>query len=280
MSSGKLIKQRRKSTKNIFKITRTMELVATAKLKIATRSFNNFLVYRNKIIEIISRVIGANQSHPLLQKYEPVQNIILIGLASNKGLCGNYNSKITNFILDTQQKLIAEGKNVALHIVGNKVVRHLQFNNISVAHTYKNLRDQPKFEELDPLAKQLTESFLNNTVQEVWLAYTKRTKLVCERLLPFSIPTSDSFSASEQYTFDPDAGKIMQSLIPMTLRLTLYQAFLDAAISEQTSRMLAMKTASENAEKIIKQLTREYNRARQSQITKEILEVLAGAERK
>lgn len=279
MSSGKLIKQRRKSTQNIYKITKTMELVATAKLKVATRNLNNFLAYRQELYRILSIVGNTNLQHPLLTPYPTPTHITILGLASHKSLCGSYNTHLSEEVLKFREELLSQNKTVCLHIIGRKLAQHLHYQNISITSSY-NIKDPPQFEEVQPVVEKLMEAFLQGKTHQVWVVYSRKMRIVREPLLPFKIPHIPQTKEVEQYFYDPEPIKILESLLPMTVGLTLYQSLLEAAISEQTARMLAMKTASENAEQMIKRLTRQYNRARQTQITKEILEVIGGAEKK
>ncbi len=280
MSSGKLLKQRRKATKNIYKITKTMGLVATAKLKTSSRNYNQFLLYRDQAIQMLLKVMKGQPQHPLLNQHPLPQQITIFAIASNKGLCGSYNTRISDTALALRDKLLDQGKIVHFFMFGRKAIRHLQFKQIPLDEAYTKLKDQPSFQELEQIAERLMQDFQTMQTHEIHIVYMKKMRIVDEILLPLSLPPMTQHEQDEQYFYDPGPEDILMLLLPMCFKLNLYQKFLDAAISEQTSRMLAMKTASENAEKMIKVLTRQYNRARQTQITKEILEVLGGAEKK
>lgn len=280
MLSGKIIKQRRKSTQNIYKITKTMELVATAKLKIAVRNLNNFLAYRQELYLMLGIVAGGNIEHALLKPYPTVSKVIILGLASHKSLCGSYNTRLSNEMIKFRNQLLLDHHEVALHVVGRKLAQYFHYQDVPVATTY-NIKDQPQFEDLHPIAQTLMQNFVQSQVHQVWIVYMRKMRIVRELLLPFTIPQIPQTTGQvERYSFVPEPKQMLESLLPMTVELALHQSLLEAAISEQTARMLAMKTASENAEQMIKKLTRQYNRARQTQITKEILEVIGGAEKK
>ena len=281
MGSTKAIKQRRKTTQNIHKITRTMELVATAKLKVANRLLGNFIPYKQRALAMLNAVVGTGGDHWLLQCRSDTANVVIFAIAGNKGLCGSYNTRIVDAAIDWHRQLMAEDKQVALHLTGRKAIIYSRFQQVPLADRHGNLPDQPTFASCQPLAQKLMEDFVQHRADEVWLLFTRKMKLQRERLLPLPVELSGDWQAqvtAQEYSCAPNADSLLAELVPMCVRLKLYEAFLQAAVSEQTSRMLAMKMASENAEDMIKRLTREYNRARQAQITQEILEILAGAE--
>lgn len=280
MGFTKRLRQRRKNTQNIFKITKTMELVSTVKLKKALRYATNFKEYKERNLEILQKTAIEVLPHPLLHKHETVSRVLLFMIAGNRGLCGNYNMKIVDAALTMQEKLVAEGKEVDLHVAGTKAIAAMNFKKIAFAKKQDLLPDRPEFPNIDRLSTEFMEAFLSGSVQEVWILYTNKTTVVKELLLPMTLPLPLAHEEKEEnyILFLPERERLLEALLPRSIKIKLYDAFLHAAVSEQTARMLAMKQASENAEKMIKELTKQYNRARQAQITREILEIMGGVE--
>ena len=277
MASTKTIEQKRKTTSNIHKITRTMELVATAKLKLAKRHYAEFMLYRDNTFAIFQSMALASDAHDLM-KERAAKKVIIVVIASNKGLCGSYNTHLVESALALQKKLTTEKKTALLYVVGRKAISYLKFHEIEIAKAYENFPDQPKFLQIENLGQELMSLYNEHTIDQIWLLYSQKLKITQQLLLPFSLPTKEESQLKWDYAYSPSQSSVLEHLLPMCVNLKLFGAFLDASVSEQTSRMLAMKTATENAEKMIKQLTQKYNRARQAQITQEILEILAGAE--
>lgn len=284
MATAKGIKKRLKTTQNIHKITKTMELVATAKLKNATQRLNNFTPYRDKACEMLTRVLQSGTPHALLEQHREVKHVTVFALTANRGLCGIYNARIVEKLLAFRQELVAAGKQVDIYMVGRKGIQYLKFRDVPMAQSYPRLSDQPTMEEIEPVAATLMELFVQHKSDEVWTVYTRKLKVVREKLLPFAPPVpmhdipATADAAIDQYFYWPNVESLLAELLPMFIKIELTEMFLHAAVSEQISRRMAMNMAKDNAAKMIKNLTRQYNRARQTQITKEILEILGGAQ--
>lgn len=278
MALAKAIKKRRKATQNIHKITKTMELVATARLKGATQAFKSFSRYKEKALEMMARMDLQDLQHPLAMPREnPKKHITVLAITANRGLCGSYNTHLVEKVISFLGEAEKSKTTVELCMSGRKGLQYLKFHQIQPAHAYPNLPDQPKMQDLAPLADFFMDQFKSGQTDEVVVIYSHKLKLSTRVLLPFTHESSQN-KRSEEFLFWPDQSALLAELVPMCIRLQLLEMFMNATISEQTSRMLAMKSATENAEDLIKRLTRQYNRARQTQITKEILEVLAGAD--
>lgn len=276
MASLKAIKRRRKVTQNTYKIVKTMGLVATAKLKMANQKFQASQAYRAKAYEMLAEVLDADASHPLLLKQEKVSRIMLIVITSNRGLCGSYNTRLLDTLIKFRQEVEEQGKKMALYVAGRKGIQYAKFHNIPVTQTYPRLPDQPALEDLNGIGSLALELFTKGEVNEVWVLSMYKTRPEKTLLLPFALPKVSS-KQQEQYYYWPDAKAILAQLLPHCVKMKIWELFMRAAINEQTSRMLAMKLATENADKMIKLLTRSYNRARQTQITREILDIVGGA---
>lgn len=286
---AKEIKKRRKSVKNTKKITRTMEMVSTAKFKKAGDRIKAARPYGERLLELV-REIGASIKasgrkidSPLLESRE-VKNVAILMLTANRGLCGGYNNNVIGRAVKLKEARLAEGQGVELHVSGKKGLAFCRFYGQDPASEHTQFEDKPTYDEVEPIASELLERFIAGEIDELHLVYTKflssaRQSVTSEQLLPLTLPdTGDEGGSESEYIFEPSGEVLLGSLIPEAFRTAFFTAFLHAAASEQVSRMVAMKNATDAAEDMIKDLTRQYNRARQTQITMEIAELLGGSE--
>jgi F-type H+-transporting ATPase subunit gamma len=296
MAKARALDRRRKSVKNIRKITRTMELIATARFKkamdrsVAARDYTKHLA---KILENIASV-GADVAHPLLE-IRPTKRAAALVLTGNRGLCGGYNSNVVrqSVALLGQWK----GEQVPAHVAvsGKRGISALRFRGVDIAERYMQFEDKPEFAAVAPIGQTYLAAYAAGEIDRLDVVYTKfhsiaKQEAVTETLLPLAPPQATSAAAqatsaaaqaklaSDEYDFYPSAGSILEEILPASFLSRLFKCFLDAAVSEQVARMVAMKAATENAGGLIKNLSRQYNRARQSQITGEIMEILGGVE--
>jgi F-type H+-transporting ATPase subunit gamma len=288
MANTRALVKRRKAVRNIKKITRTMELIATARFKKALDRATEAEAYTRKITELAADLSASasNVSHPLLQKREEVRNTVLLVIGSNRGLCGGYNAGILREANQRIREIRAEGATLHLELSGKRPINFFRYQGIKAERTYTQFEDKPRFEEVEELAKRYIEDFISGQIDRVEVAYMKflnaaRQTPAVETLLPLSQTAPGERRQQPQrpveYEFLPSATDILQELLPVSFKVRLFKCFLDAAVSEQIARRVTMKQATENADEMIKNLTREYNRARQAQITKEIAEVIGGA---
>lgn len=291
MANIRALDKRRKSIRNIRKITRTMELIATARFKKAMDRAAAANDYTQRITQIVRDLAaaGLEVSHPLLAERAEVKASTMLMLTSNRGLCGGYNSSVIRAAMLRRSELGKGDKK--FEISGKRGISAMKFRNINIDATYTQFEDRPSFEEVSIIADRLMEEFVSGRMDRLEVVYTKFVSIskqiaVSETLLPFSQPTvepassgaTEGASANSDYEFLPSAGSILEEVVPASFRVKLFKIFLDAAVSEQIARMVAMKSATENAGEIIKQLSRTYNRARQSRITQEIMEIIGGVE--
>jgi F-type H+-transporting ATPase subunit gamma len=288
MAKARAIVKRLKAVKNIRKITRTMELIATARFKKAMDRASEAAAYTKKISELVADLSQANLEfhHPLLEKHESEQNSVLLILTSNRGLCGGYNSGVLKPALKRYQELKADGQNVRLEVSGKRGISFLKFQDIPAAETYTHFEDRPSFEEVDQLATRFITEYIEGKIDRLDVAYTEfvsssRQQPVVQSLLPIgaleSVTDADESTSKYDYEFLPSAQEILEEIVPTAFKARLFKCFLDAAVSEQIARMVAMKGATENANEMVGSLSAQYNRARQTQITSEILEIIGGA---
>jgi F-type H+-transporting ATPase subunit gamma len=289
MANTRALVKRRKAVRNIRKITRTMELIATARFKRAMDRAIEADAYTRKIAELAADLsaTAGDVSHPLLQKREHVKTSLLLVLTSNRGLCGGYNASVLREANARIRQLNREGIGLHLEVSGKRGINFFKYQGVRPANTYLKFEDRPAFDEVEPIADRYINLFTSGQVDRVEVAYMKFINAAVQRqvvdvLLPLDQGPGQAEGgagkAKIDYEFLPSADDILQELLPVSFKVRLFKCFLDAAVSEQIARRVTMKQATENADDMIKGLTRVYNRARQAQITKEIAEVIGGAE--
>lgn len=290
MANLRALDKRRKSIKNIRKITRTMELIATARFKKAMDRAAAATDYTDRITAIVRDLAksGASVSHPLLEARENPKTADLLVLTSNRGLCGGYNGSVVRLALQRRLELAQMPKS-AVQVSGKRGINAIRFRGIPIEQTYTDFEDEPAFDAVAKIADSLMERYIGGELDRVDIAYTRFVSIskqiaVVETLLPLgrldsaAPATASSEGSREDYEFLPSASSILEEVVPASFRARLFKCFLDAAVSEQIARMVAMKSATENAGDMIKLLSRTYNRARQAKITQEIMEIIGGVE--
>jgi len=306
MAKAKALDKRRKAIRNIRKITRTMELIATARFKKAMDRAAAATAYTRRITALVSDLAnaGLSVSHPLLEPRAETKTAKLLVITGNRGLCGGYNSNVLRVALHRHAEMKKEVPQLTVEISGKRGIALFKSRGIAAEHTFTHFDDKPRFEEVEVIANRYLSEFITGKFDRLDVAYTRfdniaRQYAVVETLLPLgsldlpdpkAAKPADSAGAAErkskadapkaevQYEFLPSAQSILEEVVPTSFKVKLFKCFLDAAVSEQVARMTAMKAATDNANKIIKKLSMTYNRARQSQITGEIMEVLGGVE--
>jgi len=290
MANTRAIVKRRKAIRNIRKITRTMELIAAARFKKALDRASEAEAYTRKIAELAADLSASatNVTHPLLEKHASIKNSVLLVLSSNRGLCGGYNAAVLREATAAIRR--NQGEDVSLHVElsGKRAIAYCKYQGIPAARTFTKFEEKPTFEEVEELANRYIADYIAGKIDRVEVAYTKfasasRQVAVVETLLPLSNiatnnPKAETPKSAVEYEFLPAPADILQELLPTSFKVRLFKCFLDAAVSEQIARRVAMKAATESAGDMIKSLSQEYNRARQAQITKEISEIIGGVE--
>ena len=286
MAKARAIVKRLKAVKNISKITRTMELIATARFKKAMDRATEAAAYTKKISEIVDDLAGANLkfSHPLLQQREKSKSTTMLVLTSNRGLCGGYNGGVLRLAQKHIQEIVAADEELTLDVSGKRGISNFKFQGQAVHTTYTHFEEKPTFDEVEELADRYINLFIDGKIDRLEVAYVKfqsssRQFPVLETLLPIGDLAVDTEQAgsSVDYEFLPSAEEILEEIVPAAFKARLFKCFLDAAVSEQIFRMVAMKGATENANDMIHDLSQAYNRARQTQITSELSEIIGGA---
>ncbi|WP_169979225.1 ATP synthase F1 subunit gamma [Tautonia rosea] len=299
MAKARAIIKRRKSVQNIKKITRTMELIATARFRKALDRATEAESYTRKIAEIVSDLSETSSTqvtHPLLEQRDPVRRVGMLVLTSNRGLAGSYNGNVLRLATRNYEEFQGTGTTPLLEVSGKRGISFLRFRRIAVDTTYTQFEDRPQFDEVEILANRYLGMFLRGEIDRFEVVYTKfvsasRQNPVSETLLPMTVdrasedlsrhprqgPNGALTRARTPYEFLPEPESILEEIVPASFKVRLFKCFLDAAVSEQIMRMIAMRGATENADEMVKTLTRQYNRARQSQITRELSEIIGGA---
>jgi F-type H+-transporting ATPase subunit gamma len=296
MPNARALDKRRKSVRNIRKITRTMELIATARFKKAMDRATAAAAYTERMNQLVADLIqnGTTVSHPLLEARDPIRRAAVLVLTANRGLCGGYNASIVRLAVPHYHQLRSEDKiaDVQLEVSGKRGIGALRFRQIPIERTFTQFDDSPAFREIEEIAVRYLTAYLAGDLDRVDVVYTRfvsssRQQPVVETLLPLGSlkPKSELEELEIQppapespYEFLPSIASILEEVIPSSFKMRLFKCFLDAAVSEQIARMVAMKAATENASDIIRRLSMTYNRARQSQITSEISEIIGGVE--
>jgi F-type H+-transporting ATPase subunit gamma len=290
MAKARQIDKRRKAVRNIRKITRTMQLIATSRYQQALNRATASHPYTEKIAELVEKLsaaAGEQIEHPLLRVNENVGRAVLLVLTSSRGLCGGYNASLLRTANEQMARNEEAGIETELHVVGKKGVSYFRFLGRAMAETYLDIGDSPTFDHVNPIANRFMADYSAQSVEHIDVVYMKfistgRQDPTCARLLPFRQPTADDEEDSTraltvQYDYSPPPAELLAELLPAAVRVELFQCFLDAVVSEQVARMVAMKAATDAAGDMLRNLSQQFNRARQTQITMELLDIVGGA---
>jgi F-type H+-transporting ATPase subunit gamma len=292
MAKARAIVKRRKAVRTIKKITKTMQMIATAAFQKAQKRAVGSKPYTLKVRELVGELattLGEEAVHPLLRTpKEGAKKIALLVITSDRGLAGAYNGSVlraANQFIKTQE---SSGNKVDLYLSGKKGVSYFNFQRRDITKRFDQFAKLAKFADVEKLGDDFIQDFIDGKVDEVQVAYTNfistgSQKAEVMRLLPLASLTSGQKPAGEKktevvYEFSPDPKTLLDELLPLTVKTALFQAFLDATTSENVARMVAMKSATDNADQMAKLLSTQYNRARQSQITTELAEIMGGVE--
>jgi F-type H+-transporting ATPase subunit gamma len=285
MANRRVLVKRRKAVKNIRKITRTMQLIATARFQKTHNRATATKPYSEKLGELVadlSRAAGDTQ-HPLMQKPETDRSALVV-ISSNRGLCGGYNANVLRKAIEHIDGQ-PEGHTTAVHMIGKKGTNFFRFVGRKTERSITNLADDPKFEEIEPIANELIQQFVDGEISSVHVAYmafesVSRQHPTVLQLLPLRAEQvegeEEAGASSVEYEFSPEPEALLDALLPASVRMRLFQSFMEATVSEHVARMVAMKAATDAAGDMIKSISRQYNRARQTHITMELLDIIGG----
>lgn len=291
MGKTREIKKRIKAVGNIRRITKTMQMIATSKFARAQQRATATKPYTEGIFELVRELggaVGEGVSHPLLSAKPSSSGAALtLIITSDRGLCGPYNGSVLRAAL-AHLRGLAGGKPSVVEVVGKKGAGFLKYNGVSVAKQH-HFGDKPTYDDVERVAQNYMDRFIAGELASVHVAYMRfisagRQKADVVQLLPLTPPPAKAEGETKkvggvavEYEFSPPAEELLASLVPEAVKTTLLQMVNDAIVSEHVARMVAMKSATDNAGKMGKNLTRQYNRARQAQITTELTEIISGA---
>ena len=284
MPSQREIRRRIGSAKNIKQITRAMQFVAASKLRRAQESTLAARPYREKLDEVIADLAAvlSGEDHPLLAGRDLGQphNRLIVIITSDRGLAGALN---TNTVRFAAREIVDHPGDLKVATVGRKGRDAMRRVGVPIAAHFEGFGDRPSFADTLPLARLVTDDFVAGTYDRVDVVYSRfistlTQKPVLEQLLPV-VPSEDTVGIpGNQFLFEPSPGEFLRALLPRYVATRIFQAVLESKASEESSRMVAMKNATENAEELIDDLTLSYNKVRQANITREMVEIASGAQ--
>ena len=286
MAKGRELKGRIKSVENTRKITRTMEMVATSKMKRAQDRVHAARPYALVLREVISSVYSSDVADrfPLLRQPESVKRAAILLITSNRGLAGGFNANLIKEARNLIARLESAGTETELHVVGRKGLGYFKYVGRAVKTSRTDITDRPTSADAASLSDALMDDFGAGRLDAVYVVYAKfnsalSTPPVSEQVLPVQPPAREEGQQGMQrdYLLYPSADAILGELLPLYVRNTVYRALAESNAGEQGARRTAMKNATENASEMINGLRRTFNRARQAQITQEIAEIVGGA---
>jgi F-type H+-transporting ATPase subunit gamma len=287
MATQQDIKRRISSVNNTKKITKAMELVAGSRLRRAQARIEALRPYANRMQQLMVDVAAASgEAHdqPLLARRD-VKTVAVVALTGDRGLAGAFNANVVRRALEIAREQRAAGNEVVWLVVGRRGASTLRFRRQSITADYTGITDRPAYADAQAIAKRVAALYSDGEVDRVVMVYNHFLSALTQRLdevellpVPEEAITGDAATIEGSYIYEPDGREILAELIPAYLEITVYRALLESTASEHGARMTAMRNASDNAGELISDLTLKMNRARQAEITQEILEVVAGAD--
>ncbi len=284
MAGLKAIKRRIVSVKNTRKITRAMKMVAAARLRRAQQRITELRPYAIKTAELLAqvaaRVEGAD-THPMLARREE-RKVLIVVLTSDRGLAGGFNASISKRAYALWKKLESEGKDVSFAIVGRKGGEYFKRRNAKIAKSFTGIFENLTSENAGQVGRYVAGHFIEGNLDAAYLVYNEFKSAITqtvqvEQLLPVR-PIELNAQDSTDYIYEPSQRALLERLLPMYMEVQSFRALLESVASEHGARMTAMDNATRNASDMIDKLTLQYNRARQASITKELMEIIGGAE--
>ncbi|HEY9593930.1 MAG TPA: ATP synthase F1 subunit gamma [Spirochaetia bacterium] len=301
MAKTREIRKRIQSVRNIHKITATMEKVAQSKgMKLGGRIVAA-TSFRDHLLRLLPEALGAPlggidatdalRARPLGEQRGKVKSVLVVGLTSSRGLCGGYNARVIQATKARVEELRAAGTGVMLAIIGRKGLAYFRYHNEEVALPVADVDENVPFSRVDAIVGDIVERFTSGKVDAVEIVSTRYRSKVAQdvRRVPFLPFTGTVVAAAPRepsrapdgsplYLVEPDRERVLSALLPLIVKQEMLCTMLEAMLCEQAQRSIAMRSASDNADSMTKRLTRTYNRARQAQITNEMIEIISGSE--
>jgi F-type H+-transporting ATPase subunit gamma len=284
MPGTKEIRTKIKSVQNTRKITKAMEMVAASKMRKAQERMRAARPYSEKIRNVAAHISHANPEyrHPFLVERDTVKRVGIIIVTTDKGLCGALNTNVLRLVLNQYKRWQIEGEEIDVCCIGGKGLGLMQRLGANIVSEATGLGDRPKLESLIGAVKVMLDSYTEDRFDRVLIFYTRfintmRQEPVMEQLLPLSGERLGAPEGTWDYLYEPEAKTVLEQVLTRYIEAVVYQAVSENMASEQSARMVAMKSASDNAATLIDELTLIYNKSRQAAITKELSEIVGGA---
>ncbi len=293
MASTQDLKRRVRSITNTRKVTKAMELVASARLRRSQLRIEAMRPYADRMLELmagVSQAAGAVRL-PLLERRETIERVAIIPVTADRGLAGGFNAQVIRRSLALMREVQADGQEAVWFSTGRKAASTLRFRRLNVSQSWVGFSERPGYSDAQMIAHAVSEAYVNKEIDRVVVVYNAFVSALVQKvtvrdLLPIPQDLLDKAGEAEEdatggtpdFIYEPEPEEILARLLPVYVETELYRALLESAASEQGARMTAMRNASKAAGELIDSLTLAMNRARQAEITQEILEVVAGAD--
>jgi len=284
MAGSKEIRNKIKSVQSTRKITKAMEMVAASKMRKAQDRMRRTRPYAEKMRNVAANISHANPEyfHPFLVERDTVKRVGIIVITTDKGLCGGLNTNVLRLVLSRMKEWEAEGEQFEVCCFGNKGLGFMQRLGANIVSQVINLGDSPHMERLIGAMKVMLDDYIADRFDRLMIFYTKfvntmKQEPVMEQVLPLSGERIGTPEGGWDYIYEPDPKAVLDQVLTRYIEVLIYQAVAENIASEQSARMVAMKAASDNAGKVIDELTLIYNKTRQAAITKELSEIVGGA---
>jgi F-type H+-transporting ATPase subunit gamma len=284
----RVVRRRIRSVQSTKKITRAMELIASSRIVRAQQRVESSRPYAEQLTKVMEDVASRSASldHPLLEERPSPASIGVLVVTSDRGLAGAYNANVLKIAEELLRGVRDRGLRPALYVIGKKGVGYFRFRGVAMEASWQGFSEVPPYDKAEEIGRRLIDDFAEGTIDELHCAYTDfrsafTLRATAKRFLPIAheeVRGTGQTTVPPEYLFEPEPAQILDHLLPQYLITKVYAALLESAASENAARRRAMKAATDNADELIKVLTRQANRARQDEITTEILEIVGGAE--
>lgn len=284
MSGSKEINSKIKSVKNTRKVTKALEMVSASKIRKAQDQMAASRPYARMMHKLSGHIARANPeyTHPLMQEREQTQNVGYLIISTDRGLCGGLNSNLFKHAMSSMNEWLEKDAGIKVVTVGSKANQFFKKIDVELTGHVSHLGDQPKVEDLLGVTKIMLDAFKEEKIDKLYICYndfvnTMTQKATIEQLLPMEQSEDEEMRTNWDYLYEPDAVELLNDFLTRYIESLVYQAIVENVASEHAARMVAMKSASDNANNMIDELQLIFNKARQAAITQEISEIVSGA---
>jgi F-type H+-transporting ATPase subunit gamma len=283
----RVVRRRIRTVQSTMKITRAFELISASRVARAQQRVEQARPYTRQVTQALTSVANTEVtiSHPLIESREEIKAAGVLAITSDRGLAGPYNASVLRTTEELLARLRSDGVEPHLYVTGRKGVAYYRFRQRPLAGTWAGFSDRPSYDDAKQVADTLLAAFLDHEVDELHLVFTDFVSAVTQRptavrIIPLVVEETRERPPEPipMYIYEPNAQAVLDALLPRYVEARVFTAMLEAAASEHAARRKAMSAATDNAEELIEDLTREYNQARQAEITQEIMEIVGGAE--